>query len=57
MLFYYRVEFTDRMMTYRNDLEDVEISLLDMFLPLPGGAELYDKLWQRFTESDDKIRY
>lgn len=45
------------MLTYRNDMENVEISLLDMLLPLPGGVDLYSKLWQSFTDSNNSNRY
>ncbi|XP_052101133.1 AP-5 complex subunit beta-1-like [Mytilus californianus] len=48
------VEFTDNMLTYRNDLEEINISLLDMMVPLPKGDQLslFDKLWIYFTNPE-----
>jgi len=58
ILLYFRVEFVDEMLTYRNDLEEINISLLDLMVPLPGTnrPSLYNKLWKCFTDPQTTAR-
>lgn len=52
------VEFVDERLTYRNDLEEINISLLDLMVPLPGTnrPSLYNKLWKCFTDPQTTAR-
>lgn len=59
ILLCFRVEFVDEMLTYRNDLEEINISLLDLMVPLPGTnrSSLFNKLWKCFTDPQTTARY